>query len=215
MIYEFPAPRDVYDILFWSLDLARQQWTSAAIFLETETDGPAMVTKGLKPSMYACLYPKEEIVGLRMECKNGDSLAFVRDRPAQLRVEGTRAFVESLQQEPPECAIDLIDSARALQFRASAQFDARPVNDQLRIWSGVAQEAKGSFHLSDEGVQGSLVPVVSRYVLDAYSAVIDATVDTRDGKWILWHRSTDMIYACGWPYSAVGVLLRGIIEDKN
>ena len=140
---------------------------------------------------------------------------FEADGHRYIYAEAAKGAVCAVCEEPPECAIDLIDSARALQFRASAQFDARPVNDQLRIWSGVAQEAKGSFHLSDEGVQGSLVPVVSRYVLDAYSAVIDATVDTRDGKWILWHRSTDMIYACGWPYSAVGVLLRGIIEDKN
>lgn len=213
MVFKMSETRDPIDILFWMLDLIRVRWPNASLQVEMTDGSLDSVTNGLEPLMYARLYPIEDIYSVSLECRNGDLLIYERGKPGELEINGMPAFVNAFRDTPPRCTLDISRAAHVFQYNVSPAFAKQNVRDQTRLWFRLSQQVGCGMYLSDAEGLGRLMPIVSRYMLDGFDAVMDIIIKQNRDQWLLWHRSTGMVYSYGYEYVEAKSMLGAIVNQ--
>lgn len=218
MNYVLPKGLTSEAILFWILELARDKFRNAVVYIAGENFGPQQISLNLDASMYECFCPFEESFDICMECSNGDTLAYEAAVPEVLRVSGLSIFENAVTQLPPPQPRDELfygDIRSRLSFRISRDFYRRSAAEQLRCCMNIAVQNGAKLFVSAKENQGRAAQMLSRSIWSGYEDLIDIVMRFDSEKWILIHFAAGMVYTNKFDFSAAEALLGSIINERE
>lgn len=214
MNYPLMGGQTSEDILFWMVDLTKNRFPRASLYMDGEVIGSQQLSVGLDDAMYACCCPLDEPFDLWLEQDNGDTISYDAAFPRIMRVTGMDSFVNNVMSiQPPSHHMELFygDIWTNGQFQMDETFLELSAVDQLRYCLRVAKKAEMKMLVSATENGGRIVPATTGAMLLGYKELIDIVLRKDSDTWILLHMATGMAYTSGLRLTGVAELLSHII----